>query len=235
MSFDAAGQRGRLREHGQPGPAHAERRAELDLARHAAADGRRGDRRRGAAVGDARHARPGQLVPAVATRPVMVSLPAAGTQIAPATPIYLTFSKPVSEVLGSARPRLSPSTPGQLARNQQPHARVHSVGLRRAARLPAAHPAAAPGRGDRRRGRRAAQHQPDRMDGAAGLDAAPAAAARPGGLPAGRLAARGRRRRAHAQRARRRPRSNRRAAASAGAIRTRRTSCRRCGAPARRA
>jgi L,D-transpeptidase catalytic domain len=45
--------------------------------------------------------------------PVMVSVPAAGTNIAPATPIALTFSKPVSEVLGSSRPRLSPSTPGQ--------------------------------------------------------------------------------------------------------------------------
>jgi hypothetical protein len=44
--------------------------------------------------------------------PVMVSLPAAGTQIAPATPIYLTFSKPVSEVLGSRRPHLSPATSG---------------------------------------------------------------------------------------------------------------------------
>jgi peptidoglycan hydrolase-like protein with peptidoglycan-binding domain len=44
--------------------------------------------------------------------PVMVSFPAAGTRISPATPIDLTFSKPVSDVLGSARPRLSPSTPG---------------------------------------------------------------------------------------------------------------------------
>jgi len=44
--------------------------------------------------------------------PVMVSVPAARTNIAPATPIALTFSKPVSEVLGSRRPRLSPSTPG---------------------------------------------------------------------------------------------------------------------------
>ncbi len=44
--------------------------------------------------------------------PVMVSLPAAGAHISPATPIDLTFSRPVSEVLGSARPRLSPSTPG---------------------------------------------------------------------------------------------------------------------------
>ncbi len=44
--------------------------------------------------------------------PVMVSFPAAGARISPAGPINLTFSKPVSEVLGSARPQLSPSTPG---------------------------------------------------------------------------------------------------------------------------
>jgi len=44
--------------------------------------------------------------------PVMVSLPVAGTHISPATPIHLTFSKPVSEVLGSKRPGISPSTPG---------------------------------------------------------------------------------------------------------------------------
>ncbi|MGD0455829.1 MAG: L,D-transpeptidase family protein [Solirubrobacteraceae bacterium] len=44
--------------------------------------------------------------------PVMVSIPAAGARISPATPIDLTFSKPVSEVLGSSPPRLSPSTPG---------------------------------------------------------------------------------------------------------------------------
>jgi len=44
--------------------------------------------------------------------PVMVSLPAAGARIAPATHIHLTFSKPVSEVLGSSRPRLSPATQG---------------------------------------------------------------------------------------------------------------------------
>ncbi len=44
--------------------------------------------------------------------PVMVSLPAAGARISPPTPIDLTFSKPVREVLGTTRPRLSPSTPG---------------------------------------------------------------------------------------------------------------------------
>ncbi len=44
--------------------------------------------------------------------PVMVSFPAAGARISPATSIDLTFSKPVSEVLGSTRPQISPSTPG---------------------------------------------------------------------------------------------------------------------------
>jgi hypothetical protein len=44
--------------------------------------------------------------------PVMVSLPAAGSRISPATAIRLTFSEPVAEVLGSTRPRLVPSTPG---------------------------------------------------------------------------------------------------------------------------
>jgi hypothetical protein len=44
--------------------------------------------------------------------PVMVSLPAAGAGISPATHIHLTFSQPVSEVLGSSRPRVSPATQG---------------------------------------------------------------------------------------------------------------------------
>jgi hypothetical protein len=45
--------------------------------------------------------------------PVMVSLPAAGARISPATPLHLTFSRPVSEVLGSGHPTLSPGTPGR--------------------------------------------------------------------------------------------------------------------------
>jgi L,D-transpeptidase catalytic domain len=44
--------------------------------------------------------------------PVMATIPAVGSKISPYTPIYLTFSKPVSEVLGTARPQLSPVTPG---------------------------------------------------------------------------------------------------------------------------
>jgi hypothetical protein len=45
--------------------------------------------------------------------PVAVSSPAPGARLTPATPIRLTFSKPVAEVLGAARPKLSPSTPGR--------------------------------------------------------------------------------------------------------------------------
>jgi hypothetical protein len=45
-------------------------------------------------------------------RPVMVTLPAAGSSVGPATKLYLTFSKPVDKVLGHRRPRLSPATPG---------------------------------------------------------------------------------------------------------------------------
>jgi hypothetical protein len=43
---------------------------------------------------------------------VMATIPAAGARISPSEPIYLTFSKPVSQVLGEAHPQLSPSTPG---------------------------------------------------------------------------------------------------------------------------
>jgi lipoprotein-anchoring transpeptidase ErfK/SrfK len=39
--------------------------------------------------------------------------PAPGTTIEPVTPITITFSAPVSAVLGSARPRLDPATPGR--------------------------------------------------------------------------------------------------------------------------
>lgn len=45
--------------------------------------------------------------------PVAVSKPAPGAQLAPASPITLTFSKPVADVLGDALPKLSPKTPGR--------------------------------------------------------------------------------------------------------------------------
>jgi lipoprotein-anchoring transpeptidase ErfK/SrfK len=41
-----------------------------------------------------------------------VASPAPGTQIGPATPIALTFSKPISAALRSSRPPVSPATPG---------------------------------------------------------------------------------------------------------------------------
>jgi peptidoglycan hydrolase-like protein with peptidoglycan-binding domain len=43
---------------------------------------------------------------------VMATIPASGAPISPYTPIRLTFSKTVSEALGSDHPTLSPSTPG---------------------------------------------------------------------------------------------------------------------------
>ena len=47
-----------------------------------------------------------------ARSPVAVSSPAPGARLAPTAPIRHTFSKPVADVLGGARPKLSPSTPG---------------------------------------------------------------------------------------------------------------------------
>jgi peptidoglycan hydrolase-like protein with peptidoglycan-binding domain len=44
---------------------------------------------------------------------VMVSVPAAGSHIGPATALQLTFSKPVSEIFGSSLPSLSPHTAGR--------------------------------------------------------------------------------------------------------------------------
>ncbi len=44
--------------------------------------------------------------------PVMAVSPAAGSNIAPASRLYLTFSKPVEDVMGESRPSLSPTTSG---------------------------------------------------------------------------------------------------------------------------
>jgi peptidoglycan hydrolase-like protein with peptidoglycan-binding domain len=48
-----------------------------------------------------------------ASLPVAVSRPAPGARLAPDAPITLTFSKPVADVLGPDRPKLSPRTPGR--------------------------------------------------------------------------------------------------------------------------
>jgi peptidoglycan hydrolase-like protein with peptidoglycan-binding domain len=45
--------------------------------------------------------------------PVAVVQPGPGARLAPASPIRLTFSEPVSKVLGNARPRLTPRTSGR--------------------------------------------------------------------------------------------------------------------------
>jgi L,D-transpeptidase catalytic domain len=47
-----------------------------------------------------------------ARTPVLVSSPAPGAPLTPAAPIRLTLSKPLTTVLGSSLPRLSPRTPG---------------------------------------------------------------------------------------------------------------------------
>jgi hypothetical protein len=95
------------------------------LMHHASGDGRStislGTRATTGAVEIAAAARPWETLGAPrqvswfppSRSPVMVSLPAAGAQIGPASTLYLTFSEPVSEVLGSARPSLSPATPGR--------------------------------------------------------------------------------------------------------------------------
>ena len=48
-----------------------------------------------------------------ARSPVVISNPLPGAPLAPASPIRLTFSKPLTAVLGSARPTLSPPTRGR--------------------------------------------------------------------------------------------------------------------------
>jgi hypothetical protein len=46
-------------------------------------------------------------------RPILLSTPTVNGKLSPAGPIRLTFSRPVSEVLGSARPRLVPHVRGR--------------------------------------------------------------------------------------------------------------------------
>ncbi|MEA2482910.1 MAG: hypothetical protein QOC55_857, partial [Thermoleophilaceae bacterium] len=48
--------------------------------------------------------------------PVALVAPGPGASVSPATPLRLTFSKPVADVLGSARPKLSPATAGHWVR-----------------------------------------------------------------------------------------------------------------------
>jgi peptidoglycan hydrolase-like protein with peptidoglycan-binding domain len=50
------------------------------------------------------------------SQPVMVTQPVAGAKLSPAEPLRLTFSKPVSQVLGSKHPTISPKTAGHWAK-----------------------------------------------------------------------------------------------------------------------
>jgi hypothetical protein len=49
----------------------------------------------------------------VSRTPVLISSPAPGARVTPVTPLRLTFSKPVADVLGSTRPAVSPRIPGR--------------------------------------------------------------------------------------------------------------------------
>ena len=51
-----------------------------------------------------------------AALPVLITSPGPGARITPLTPIRLTFSRPVAEVLGSTLPTISPITPGHWKR-----------------------------------------------------------------------------------------------------------------------
>ena len=119
--------------------------------------------------------------------PVMATSPAPGARIAPASPIYLTFSKPVDEVLGSGHPQLSPATPGSWHR-----ANSHTLEFRPSGfgmplgsqlRVTLPHPVAVTAGGGR-----ADEHPGGQLDCASRLDATPAPAVGAGGLPARLLA-----------------------------------------------
>ena len=62
------------------------------------------------------------------TKASAVATPAPGTQIKPGTPITLTFSKPVSEALGSHRPTVAPATGGSWRQISSHAIQFHPAG-----------------------------------------------------------------------------------------------------------
>ena len=163
--------------------------------------------------------------------PQLLAEPRPGATLAPGGQLTLTFSDPISDVLGAGRPRLSPATPGRWRELDahtlafQPSGLGFGLGEKVRVELPRAVHLAGQSRG------RAHAHAP--VAGPAGFDAAAAAAARPARLPAARLAA-GRRSCAGLAE---RPACGR-AFAAAGTVllalsRTPRPSCARSGASAR--
>ncbi len=122
--------------------------------------------------------------------PMIVASPAPGAKISPTSTIELTFSKPVSEVLGSALPKLSPSTPGRWHAINS-HTLVFSpsgFGAALASQLHVTLPHAIAVTGPA--GGSLGQTSQLSMDRSRRLDAAPAAAAGPGGLSAAGMDAR---------------------------------------------
>lgn len=53
------------------------------------------------------------------SNPVVVASPRPGTPVAPSAPILLRTAKPVDDVLGSSRPTISPSTPGEWKKRDE--------------------------------------------------------------------------------------------------------------------
>ena len=119
----------------------------------------------------------------------MSQLPAAGTKFAPPAdpPDVLAARLEVSRARAGRTRRRRRAR--ELARAQQPHAPVHPLRRRRAARVAAALPAPACGRGQLRRPAGCSHERPARVDGPGRLPASPGAAAGAGGLPAAALAA----------------------------------------------
>ena len=134
--------------------------------------------------------------------PVLLASPAPGSNLSPARPGHADLLGAGVDAAGLRAADAFARHPGLLARNRQPHARVHPGRPRRAARQPAARDAAgAPWPSRRPPARSRAPSEELVVERAARIDAAPAAAARPARLPAARLAADGRRRRRAPRRA----------------------------------
>ena len=224
-----SGERGRLRTR-SPGPRPLTALAD---ARASGSGGHGRGRGRGPLLGAARPTGHGQLVSA--------RQPAGCTQQPGAGCAARSGGSDPDHLLRAGRRRARRQTAAALAAHTRPvapagqsHAPLRPVGLRRPLRLRAA---ARPSAKRRRRGAfggRPGDDPPDRLDGAARLHAPPAAAPRAGRLPPARLDAVRRPGRAHAARRASGRCRRRRRAASAGAIRTPRASCRRSGARAAR-
>jgi hypothetical protein len=64
-----------------------------------------------------------------ASEPVVLASPAPGAQIDPSASLRLTFSQPISEVLGSTQPTLSPGVPGRWLQTDSHTLEFHAAGF----------------------------------------------------------------------------------------------------------